>query len=400
MLRDVRILDLSWVLGGPFGGQVLAQLGADVIKVEPMSGDMSRSIPPYFFKEDSSFFLSVNRGKKSIALDLKTSEGREVLYDLVRKSHAVIYGFAPSVPKKLGLDFESLKAINPKIVVGQLIGFHDEPPYSDAPAFDLIVQAMGGFMSITGEPDGKPIRSGYQIADLAGGLYLAIATLGALLSAALTGKGRSVQISLLDCQLSLLTWQAQNYFVSGNIPKAQGSRHPMIAPSETFMCADDKPIVISPTGEAFWKKFCLAVERDDLITDSRFKNAASRIENVEELAQELAALFQKKNRDEWTDQLFKERVPAAPVLNVQEALSQPLALLRSMVESVSINEGEAALDFLGNPFKYEGSQTLSYPPKLGVDTDEVLTRLCGYDEKKLTFLKSKKAIFDKGAIYD
>lgn len=393
MLKDVRVLDLSWVLGGPFGGQVLAQLGAEVIKVEPLEGDMARTIPPHFFNQASSFFLSVNRGKKSIALDLKTPEGLQVLYDLVKESHAVIYGFAPSVPRKLGIDYKSLEAINPRLVVAQLIGFHDEPPFSDAPAFDLIVQALGGFMSITGEEGGKPVRSGYQIADLAGGLYLSIACLGALLSAALTGKGRSVQVSLLDCQLALLTWQAQNYFVSGEVPRAQGSRHPMIAPSETFLCADGKPLVISPTGEVFWKKFCVALERPDLMTDPRFATAGARIANVEELAQVLSDVFKRKTRDQWAGELFEKRIPAAPVLDVSEALSQPLSLLRSMVETLADPQNGDELSFLGNPFKYKDASPLTFPPRLGADTDEVLTRLCGYDEAHLAHLKSKKAIF-------
>jgi len=396
MLRDVRVLDLSWVLGGPFGGQILAQLGAEVIKIEPLAGDMARSIPPYFFNGESSFFLSVNRGKKSVALDLKTPEGLQVLYDLVKTSAAVVYGYAPSVPKKLGIDFESLRAVNPRIVVAQLIGFHDEAPYADAPAFDLIVQAMGGFMSITGERGGKPVRAGYQIADLAGGLYLSIACLGALLSSALTGKGRTVQVSLLDCQLALLTWQAQNYFVSGKVPSALGSRHPMIAPSETFMCADNKPLVISPTGEVFWRKFCVAIDHPELMADARFATAAGRIQHVEALGQVLSTVFQKKTRDEWADHLFKCRIPAAPVLNVAEALAQPLCMLRSMVETVAdtADDGDE-LSFLGNPFKFEEASSLSFPPHLGADTDEVLTRLCGYDEAHLAYLKSRKAIFHK-----
>ncbi|TAL81930.1 MAG: CoA transferase [Candidimonas sp.] len=400
MLNDVRILDLSWVLGGPFGGQVLAQLGAEVIKVEPMNGDMSRSIPPHFFEHDSSFFLSVNRGKQSIALDLKKPEGLAVLHDLVRHSHAVIYGFAPDVPRKLGIDFKSLLTINPKIVVGQLIGLHDQPPYSNAPAFDLIVQAIGGFMSITGDRGGKPVRAGYQIADLAGGLYLAIATLGALLSAALTGKGKEVQISLLDCQLALLTWQAQNYFISGQIPTAQGSRHHMIAPSETFLCSDGRPLVISPTGEVFWQKFCQTVGRADLAIDPRFATAANRIKNVDALAAVLSEMFRTKPRDQWVAELAQARVPAAPVLNVAEALAQPLALLRSMVEIVGKPHTDQSLAFLGNPFKYENAAALNYPPQLGIDTDEVLSRVCGYDETHLALLKSKGAIFNQGANND
>lgn len=400
MLGDVRILDLSWVLGGPFGGQTLAQLGAEVIKVEPMGGDMSRTIPPHFFEGDSSFFLSVNRGKKSIALDLKKPEGLAVLHDLVRQSHAVIYGFTPDVPKKLGIDFQSLQAINPKIVVGQLIGLHDQAPYANAPAFDLIVQAIGGFMSITGDRGGKPVRAGYQIADLAGGLYLTIATLGALLSAALTGKGREVQISLLDCQLALLTWQAQNYFISGQIPTAQGSRHHMIAPSETFLCSDDKTLVISPTGEIFWRKFCQTVGRADLAADPRFATAAGRITHVDALAAILSDMFHTKPRDQWLAELAQARVPAAPVLNVAEALAQPLALLRSMVETVGKPGTDASLAFLGNPFKYENAAPLNYPPPLGADTDDVLSRVCGYDATYLALLKSKGAIFNQGENHD
>jgi len=394
LLNGIKVLDLSWVLGGPFGGQILAQLGAEVIKVESPGGDMAREIPPYFYKDESSFFLSVNRGKKSVVIDLKNKEGLKVFYDLVKEADAVIYGFAPDVPKRLGVDFETLNEINPKIIVAQLIGFHDEPPYSAAPAFDLIVQAMGGFMSITGEEGGSPVRAGYQIADLAGGLYLAISALGALLSAALKGKGRLVQISLLDCQLALLTWQAQNYFISGNVPKAQGSRHPMIAPSEAFECADGKLLVISPTGDAFWEKFCMALDRPDLAKDERFANSASRIENVDELSEVLSDVFKQRDRDEWAADLFEKRIPAAPVFDVSEALAQPLALLRSMVEMVPSPEGEhEELAFLGNPFKHKETKVLDFPPSLGAHTDEVLTRICGYDQKLLTHLRSVKAIF-------
>lgn len=183
--------------------------------------------------------------------------------------------------------------------------------------------------------------------------------------------------------------------VSGDVPTAQGSRHPMIAPSETFMCADGKPLVISPTGEVFWQKFCAAIERPDLITDDRFATAGSRIQNVEVLAQVLSDVFKQKPRDEWADQLFQRRIPAAPVLDVAEALAQPLSLLRSMVESVTDSTDGNELPFLGNPFKFDDARPLEFPPHLGADTDEVLTRLCGYDKARLAQLKSKKAIFHK-----
>lgn len=173
MLDGVRILDLTWVLGGPFAGQLLAQLGAEVIKVESPNGDMARTYPPVFFNGDSSFFLSVNRGKRSICIDLKHPEGKRAFDDLVRNCDAVIYGFTPGVPQRLGIDFDSLRKINPRISVGQIIGLHDDEGHADKPAFDLVVQALGGVMGITGHAGMPPVRIGYQIADLAGGLYLA-----------------------------------------------------------------------------------------------------------------------------------------------------------------------------------------------------------------------------------
>ena len=234
MLSSLRILDLTWVLGGPFASQVLAELGAEIIKIESPDGDQSRAYPPYYFEGESAFFLSINRGKKSVAINLKSIRGREVFHDLVRQCDVVMYGFAPDVPARLGIDFAALEKINPRIVVGQLIGLHDAPPYATQPSFDTIAQALGGVMSITGEVDGKPNRVGYQVADLAAGLYLANGILAAVIHALKTGVGKKIQVSLLDCQLAMLTWQAQNYFVSGDVPRATGTRHATLAPSEAF----------------------------------------------------------------------------------------------------------------------------------------------------------------------
>ncbi|MCX7161052.1 MAG: CoA transferase, partial [Proteobacteria bacterium] len=328
MLDGVKILDLSHVLGGPFAGQLLAQLGAEVYKVESPEGDYSRTVPPHWFEGDSSFFLSCNRGKKSVVLDLKHPDGKQALYDLVKAADAVIYGFAPDVPKRLGIDFDSLAKINPRIVVGELIGLHDEPPYSKAPSFDLIVQALAGFMSLTGEPGRTPVRAGYQVADLAGGLYLAVGTLGALYKALKSGKGRKVQVSLLDCQIAMLTWQAQNYFISGEVPGATGARHPMIAPSEVFKCADGEWLAVSPTGEGFWREFCKVTGLPDLVTDPRFSTPKARVENVEALAAVLGKAFAAKPAAQWEAEFFAARVPAGKVKDVGEAVGQPVVALR------------------------------------------------------------------------
>ncbi|GAA4321581.1 CoA transferase [Pigmentiphaga soli] len=394
MLGDFRILDLTWVLGGPFSGQLLAQLGAEVIKVEPLEGDLSRQVSSHSTEVDgdSGFFLSVNRGKSSIALDLKSPEGRKVIHDLVRKSDAIVYGFAPDVPARLGLDAASLHAVNPRIAVAQLIGLHDQPPYSAAPAFDLVVQAMSGVMSITGERDGAPVRVGYQAADLVGGLYLALACAGAMLKSARTGVGEHVQISLLDCQLGMLTWQAQNYFISGQEPRPSGARHPVIAPSDIYRCADGKYIAISPTGQQFWEGFCRALDREDLARDPRFDHPKRRIANVDALSEELSKIFMQRTSAEWAAHLFEHRVPSAPVNSVGEALAQPLAGIRGMVEQLAHPRTGEPVRFLGNPFKYGDAGVLAYPPGHGGSTREILERVCGYDGSAIDRLIENRVV--------
>ena len=392
MLSSLRILDLTWVLGGPFASQVLAELGAEIIKIESPDGDQSRAYPPYFFEGESAFFLSINRGKKSVAINLKSIQGREVFHDLVRQCDVVMYGFAPDVPARLGIDFAALEKINPRIVVGQLIGLHDAPPYATQPSFDTIAQALGGVMSITGEVDGKPNRVGYQVADLAAGLYLANGILAAVIHALKTGVGKKIQVSLLDCQLAMLTWQAQNYFVSGDVPRATGTRHATLAPSEAFCCKDGKFVAISAATEQFWQPLCKAINAPHLASDPRFSNGESRIKNVAALAQELASIFSHFNSADAVECLVRARVPVGAVNDVADALAQPVAILRDMVQTLPHPVSGAAMKFLGNPFKYDGAEPLSYPPKLGAHTAEILTALCGYDAATLKNLHAQGAI--------
>ena len=392
MLSGKRILDLSWVLGGPFGGQLLAQLGAEVIKVEALDGDYARRVPPVLDSGDTPFFLSVNRGKQSIALDLKSPEGKAALYDLVRESNAVIYGFAPSVPKRLGLDFDTLSAINPRIVVGQLIGLHDQGEWADAPAFDLMLQAMSGVMSITGEENGKPVRFGYQAADLVGGLYLALGTAAALAKAEATGKGELVQISLFDAQIAMLTWQAQGWLTGGPLPRATGARHAMIAPSDIYLAKDGKWLALAPTGEPFWLKLCETIGRPDIPKDARFATGAARIANIDALTKELGDAIGQRTSGEWLA-IFKEaRVPAALVNNVEEALDHPLTAARQMVESVPRPNSDDSVRLLGNPFKFAGMPDLPYPPAFAQDTASVLQRVAGYSDEKIEELARTGAI--------
>lgn len=370
-LQGIRVLDLTWVLAGPFATMMLADLGAEVIKVEPPQGDMARQIPPHAFHGDSSFFLSVNRNKKSITLDLKSERGQQALWELVRSSDVVYSNFSPSATRAMGLTYDQLKEINPSIVVSTIHGFHDEPPFDAMPAFDSVIQAMGGAMSITG-PEGEPgVRVGYQIGDLAGGLYSALGTVAALADRARSGQGRAVSVSLYDCQLSLLTWQAQNYLLSGEVPKPLGTKHPMIVPNQAFVTSDGKSVVVSPTGEKFWAKFCQAIERPELASDPKFCSGKLRHENRAELDKELDEVFAQKTRDEWMSQLSAAQVPAAPVQDVAEALAHPVTALRNMVvEAPHVLGG--SLRMVGNPIKTGHEEVFTAPPPLGYHNAEYL----------------------------
>lgn len=391
MLDGFRILDLTWVLGGPYATFLLAQLGADVIKVETAAGDMSRKIPPHYVDGESTFFLSVNRGKRSLALDLKHAQGAETFRDLVRHADAVLYNMTPSAPRRLGIDHASLLKVNPKICVGEMIGLHDDGEWANVPAFDLAIQALGGVMSITGEPDGKPVRVGYQIADLAGGLYLALGTVAALMKALRVGEGQHVQVSLLDCQIALLTWQAQNYLVSGDVPERLGSRHPMIAPSDGFQGADGAHFVVSPS-DIFWRPFCESIGRGDLVDDPRFATAAARIAHVTALADELQGTFSGKPAAEWMAMMTRDRIPAAMVNSVAQALAEPVVGLRHMLETVVDPATGTAVQFLGNAFKFAGAKPLTYPPRVGEHTAEVLRDVCGYDRARIDALARAGAV--------
>lgn len=392
-MQGVRVLDLTWVLGGPFAAQTLAQMGAEVIKVEPIEGDGSRRIGGGASRHgDSGFFLSVNRGKSSVALNLKAPKGREVFFDLVRKSDAVMYGFAPDVPARLKIDPDSLMAVNPRIAIAQLIGLHDAPPYSSAPSFDLVTQALGGVMGITGEENRGPVRVGYQIADLAGGLYLALACAGAVVQSLKSGRGKTVQVSLLDCQLALLTWQAQNFLLTGVEPQRLGGRHPVIAPSDIYQCADGRFLAISPTGENFWHAMCTALQRPDLAKDPRFITSELRVSHIKDLTEELQAIFSLAPAKTWERTLFEARVAAGQVNSVSEALAQPLASLREMVEELTHPVYGDPVRFVGNPFKFEGRQPLGYPPQLGEHTRILLRDICGYEDAFIDALVSEGVV--------
>lgn len=373
-LEGIRVLDFTHVLGGPFATMLLGDLGAEVIKVEPPWGDVGRSIPPHFVDGDSGFFLSVGRNKKSVVLDLKSDEGQSHLRELIRTADVAVNNFTPKTAADLGLTYDALKAVNPQIVNCALFGFHDEGGAADEPAFDLLIQALSGLMSITGAENGEPARVGYQIADLAGGLYAALGTVAALMSRALTGQGREVSVSLYDCQLSLMSWQAQNLLISGEQPRATGTRHPLIVPSRAFQGSEGAYFVINITGESFWKTFCTAIDRDDLCDDPRFKTMPDRLRNRVDLEQILEDMFAQEGRDHWLRVLKDHGLPAAPVRSLQEALDDPLAQIRGMLVDATSADGRT-LPMIGDPIKTGSVPRYEHPPRLGEHTAEVLDEL-------------------------
>src|SRR5712692_10164202 len=323
-LAGVRVLDLTRMLAGPYGSLILADMGAEVIKIEPPGeGDPMRQMgPPFLEGPTSAYFLATNRNKKSVTLDLTKPPGRDVFLRLVERSDVVIENYRPGIPARLGVDYDSCKARKPDIVYCSVSGFGQDGPYRDLPAFDLILQAMGGGMSITGEPGGAPIRAGVPLGDLAGGMFAATAVCGALWRRERTGEGQFIDISLLDCQVSVLTYVAQYYLANGRVPGPSGTSHQSVVPYQAFRTKDIW-IVVAVFLERHWALFCQAVDMSQLETDSRFATNADRLAHREQLLSLLEPLFLQRPGDEWIERFRQAGVPAGPINTIDRVLSDP-----------------------------------------------------------------------------
>lgn len=392
-LEGIRVLDLTRMLAGPFGSMILADLGADVIKIEsPGEGDLTRYFPPYFHKGTSAYFLSINRNKKSVVIDLKNEAGLEVFYDLARLSDVVFDNYRPGVLERLKIDHEALKAVNPRIISCSLTGFGSTGPYRDLPAYDLTIQAMGGGMSLTGEPGMPPVRSGIPIGDLAGGLYAAQAIMAALLERERKGKGRQVEVALLDCQAALLTYQAAYYLLSGEVPGPQGTAHLSIVPYQAFKTRDIY-IFIACSQDNFFQALCRAIGRPEWIEDPRFRTNADRQANRQALIPMLEEIFASKGGEEWIKLLWEHGVPSGPVNTLDRLFSDPQILSRDMV--VSIEDGSGGeVRLQGNPVKFpeEAPAPDIMPPALGEHTEQVLRETLGYGEERIAALRTSGAL--------
>ncbi|HSV81228.1 MAG TPA: CoA transferase [Ramlibacter sp.] len=383
-LSHVTVLDITNFLAGPYGSQVLGDLGARVIKIEPPEGDITRSTPPHFMKGESAYYLSVNRNKESVVLNLKDEDGRALFLEMVKKADIVFENYRPGVLKRLGIAYEQLREVNPRIVMCSISGFGQDGPYRDRPAYDIIVQALSGGMSITGEEGGKPMRAGIPLGDLAAGMFGVIGALSGLAHVNATGEGTYVDVSMLDCQVSMLTYQAAYYLMSGEVPGLQGRGHRSLTTYRAYLCGDGIEIVVAANSEKMWQGLCQVLGHPELPEDPRFKERASRLRNRAQLDQILEAAFLRQQSADVLAALEKAEVPSAPINTVDRALADPQVQHREMVMQLQDEAGDT-LRVVGNPVKVRGvtEDNLGFPPHLGADTARVLQDLVGASGEQL-----------------
>jgi crotonobetainyl-CoA:carnitine CoA-transferase CaiB-like acyl-CoA transferase len=391
-LSGIRILDLTLIMAGPYSTLILGDLGAEVIKIEkPGVGEAGRGMPPYFIEGESAYFIAMNRNKKSMTLDLKSEKGREIFYALTKKADVVVDNFRPGTVKKLGIDFDTLKNINPRIICCSISGYGQTGPFKDRPAFDLVIQARGGIMSYTGEPGRMPVRMGAPMGDLGGGVFAAHGILAALFQRERTGKGQQIDISLLDCQTSLLTYRAQFYFIGKEIAQAVGSGHVSAHPIGAFR-TKTFDVVIDANTENIFAELCRAIGTPDMCLNPKFNSRKNRLKNKDELYTILEGIFREKTGEEWIA-VLESRVPIAPINTIDKALADPQTVSRNMVVEIDYGK-EQKLKIVGNPIKMSEveQEVFKRPPRLGEQTEEVLTRILNYSPETIGELRQEKII--------
>jgi CoA:oxalate CoA-transferase len=390
-LAGIRVLDLSRVLAGPFCTMNLADLGAEVIKIEvPGRGDDSRAYAPRIpGSGDSGYFYSVNRGKQSVTVDLRKPEGAEILLALAPKADVIVENFSPGTMDRFNLGYPRLREANPRIILCSISGFGQTGPMAADPAYDIVAQALGGTMSITGAPGGEPTRCGVSIGDLAAALYGVAAVLAALRARDLTGVGQHLDIAMLDCQVAWLEDALARYSATNVVPGPIGSRHPSITPFQQFRAADGY-FVAGCGNEAIWQRFCDAIGANELKSDARFSTNADRTANHSELEPILTLRFGANSRAHWLERLRRANVPCAPIVNVAEVAANPHLRERQMILNAE-HPDFSGLIVPGSPFKMAGLGTApaTRAPQLSEHTEDVLTQLLGYDNARIAELRAK-----------
>lgn len=395
-LDGIIVLDLTHMLSGPYGTMLLTDLGARTIKIEPPEkGEGTRELlandPDFSRCGMGAYFLTLNRGKESVCINLKSRQGREVFYDLVRRADVVFDNFSVGVPARLGIDHAVLSALNPRIVTCSVTGFGETGPDTQRPAFDQVIQGMGGGMSITGQPGQPPVRSGIPIGDLGGGIFGAMGVLAALQQRERSGKGQHVDVSMLDSQISLLNYMATMYLMSGRVPGPMGNAHFVHVPYNTFPTADGY-IIIACIGDAFFDRFLKVVPRPELMKPE-YRKQPARFADRTYIDGIVRDELSKNTSAHWLLALQEARIPCGPVNDFAQALTDPQVVARDMVMEVPLPDGETVL-MPGNPMKFSESadRTQTHPPRLGEHTMSVLNELLGYDGTQIETLLASQAI--------
>jgi formyl-CoA transferase len=403
-LSNLRVLDLTRVLAGPWCTQNLADLGADVIKVErPGSGDDTRHWGPPFLKDrngnetsDAAYYLAANRGKRSVTLDISSPEGQAIVRKLATVCDVVVENYKVGQLAKYGLDYEALAAINPRLIYCSITGFGQDGPYKDRAGYDFIIQGMGGFMSITGErddlPGGGPQKAGVAVSDLMTGMYATVAILAAVVQRERTGVGQRIDMALLDTLVSMLANMNTNYLTTGRPPGRAGNAHPNIVPYQVF-AASDGHVIVAVGNDGQYAKFCEIAGRADLVTDPRFARNADRVRNRDVLIPLLEQVVRERPAAFWAEQLERAGVPCGPINSIAQALSDPQIVARGL--NVALPHPLAgSVSLVGTPMRLSASPPAleRAPPTLGQHTAEVLQELAGVDAQTLAALRARRII--------
>ena len=392
-LEGVRVLDLTRALAGPFCTLMLGDYGADVIKIElPGAGDDTRHWGPPFIGEESAYFLSINRNKRSLTLNFKEEQAREIFLKLVAQSDVVVENFTPGVMGRLGLEYETVKQANPKIIYCSISGFGQDGPYQSRPAYDQIMQGISGLMSITGELGGEPQKVGVAVTDIGSGMWAAFAVMSALHHRNQHGEGQYIDISMLDAQIAWLTYQAAYYFAYDRPPQRLGAAHPTLVPYQAFMCQDGKYLNVAVGSERLWDRFCQAVKREDLKDRPEFATNGVRVENRATLVPLLQEYFLTRAADDWVADLQQHNVPAGPINDLADVFSDPQVLHREMLLEMH-HPTLGAIKQTGLPIKFSltpGGLDRP-PPLLGEHNGQILKDL-GYSDPQIAEMAEKSVI--------